>query len=171
MFCQFQLPPQKTTSISARDLSSKDLSRYFAFDHFVSGTDRSHYLRRYLSLPFYESVVLLENRRIVASASITPTSDPDLHLYKIAPIYADSLHQALSLIMQLSEEVIRKDPNARFNIPIYTGSVGERTLAPILRECMKEKISGITLFNKEYRNPIRMDHVFAPNNNCMHTDL
>ncbi|PIO62012.1 hypothetical protein TELCIR_16449 [Teladorsagia circumcincta] len=89
----------------------------------------------------------------------------------LAPLYASSADEAFAVIRPLIKEIENLHADARFLFHVLDGSVGATVLPPIFSLVnVSSKLAGITLFSKEYHNPIDNERVFIAHNNSGHYD-
>ncbi|KJH41616.1 acetyltransferase, GNAT family [Dictyocaulus viviparus] len=152
------------TALEYRELEQFDLS--------IVKRDRKDFLRRFYNLPFTTGIVLFNNNNeIVATAASCPTSHPDLHLYKLAPLYASSTQEASIVLKTLVAEVKKVDTEARFVIQVLTGSVGFKFFTSLFTSMnVLSEVCGVTLFSRTFANPIDNERLFIPHNNSCHFD-
>lgn len=97
---------QGSTTKLASDLSIEEYEAVLSYVHEVSGQDRSRLLRLHFALDFIEGAVLMNSAsRILAFASVTTTGAEDSHVFKISPVYAEGLDEALSVIRPLLNKI------------------------------------------------------------------
>lgn len=134
--------------------------------------DRSEFLRQFHDLPFTAATVLFDDdQQIVAYAAVCPTSHSHRHLFKLAPLYASTADKAFAVIRPLIEKVSKLDADARFLFHVLSGTVGSDELLPLFNSLnIPSKTCGVTLFSKEYHNPIDTQRLFIAHNNSGHFD-
>ncbi|KAK6041844.1 hypothetical protein COOONC_20652 [Cooperia oncophora] len=160
-----------STTKLASDLNDREYEEMLSYSNEVCGRDRSHLLRLYFDLDFTEGAILTDStERIRGFASMTPTGDPDKHLYKISPVYAEGIDEALSVIRPLLVKILKKDPDAIALINTWNNSAGENLRSLLQEHCTESKISGYTLFSKPYRNTMDFSRMFVGHNNSCHFD-
>ncbi|PIO70683.1 hypothetical protein TELCIR_07456 [Teladorsagia circumcincta] len=154
------------------ELSEAEYEQLEQFCLSVVKRDRREFLRQFHELPFtHASVLFDDDRNIVAYAAVCPTSHSHSHLFKLAPLYASSADEAFAVIQPLIKEIENLHADARFLFHVLDGSVGATVLPPIFSLVnVSSKLAGITLFSKEYHNPIDNQRVFIAHNNSGHYD-
>ncbi|VDO99617.1 unnamed protein product [Heligmosomoides polygyrus] len=122
-------------------------------------------LRLHFDLDCTEGAVLVDSTgRIRAFASAVTTGPQDEHLYKIAPIYADGIGEAFTVIHPLLVKIHTEDPEAVALIRTWNDSAGEQLRALISDRCTVSEISAYTLFSRSYHNPMDFKRMFAAHN-------
>ncbi|EYB80852.1 hypothetical protein Y032_0398g722 [Ancylostoma ceylanicum] len=150
-------------------LNPKEYQAMLNYDMEVTGRDRSDLLRQNFDLKFTEGAILLGNNDVHGFASITPTGGPDSHLYKLAPLYAQGLPEAFTVIYPLLEKIKAEDSEAIILINTWGSSVGEQVLRPLLEEkCILSKICAFTLLSKPYENPTDFSRMFVAHGHSVH---
>ncbi|KAK5979794.1 hypothetical protein GCK32_004051 [Trichostrongylus colubriformis] len=162
--------PESTTKLVS-ELKEKEFEAMLSYANEVSGRDRSQLLRLHFDLDFTEGAVLTDSTaKIRGFASMTSTGDPDHHFYKISPVYAEGLDEALSVLHPLLVKILEKDPDAIALISTWSDSAGEQ-LRPLLQQkCIESKVSGYTLFSKPYAITMDFSRMFVGQNHPGHFD-
>ncbi|VDO87570.1 unnamed protein product [Heligmosomoides polygyrus] len=156
---------QQSTTKLVSDLSAKEFDAMVGYANEVSGRDRSQLLRLHFDLDCTEGAVLVDSTgRIRAFASAVTTGPQDEHLYKIAPIYADGIGEAFTVIHPLLVKIHTEDPETIALINTWNDSAGEQLRALISDRCTVSKISAYTLFSRSYHNPMDFKRMFAAHN-------
>lgn len=71
----------------------------------------------------------------------------------------------------LVELAAERDDEAKILFHILSDSRGARDIQPLLNEMgVILKVTGISVFSREYRNPIQTGYVYFPHNNSGHYD-
>ncbi|CAJ0580519.1 unnamed protein product, partial [Mesorhabditis spiculigera] len=152
-------------------LTPEEFEKLLEFDRFVTGRDRSQFLRLHYGLEVTEGAVLFgDDRKVVAVASVGPTDRPEDHNWKVAPIYANNLETAATLAIIVANWAGAQDEKARILLPILDDTRGAEELATVLKKHIVPHVVGITLYNGDYSNPIRLEHLYVPHNNSGHFD-
>ena len=122
----------------------------------------------------YTCALVGTEEHLVGLAAIVPTGKPEKHLYKIGPLYATNLDDALKLCTKLIGKVYHEDSEASVAFGFLEGSVGERELGPILKDRLNSRCTfmGVTLFTKPAEQTDMMDYTrcYLPHNNSCHFD-
>ncbi|XGW11336.1 hypothetical protein V3C99_012664 [Haemonchus contortus] len=154
------------------DLNPKEYEQLEQFCFSVVGRDRSLFLRQFHELPFtYATALFDDDGNVIAYAAVCPTSHSHHHLFKLAPLYATSADEAFAVILPLIKKVGSLHADARFLFHVLDGTIGFEVLPPIFTSVnIPSKYSGVTLFSKEYHNPIDTERLFIAHNNSGHYD-
>ncbi|RCN30625.1 acetyltransferase, GNAT family [Ancylostoma caninum] len=151
-------------------LKPKEYQAMLNYDAEVTGRDRSDLLRQNFDLKFTEGAVLLGTSNDVHGfAATTPTGGSNSHLFKLAPLYAQGLPEAFTVIYPLLEKIQAEDSEAIILINTWSSSVGEQVLRPLLEEkCILSKLCAFTLLSKPYENPTDFSRLFIAHGHSVH---
>ncbi|CAI4230032.1 unnamed protein product [Auanema sp. JU1783] len=154
-------------------LNENQLEKVYAFDLKVTGKDRKDFLKKFLSLPFtYASFIENEKNEIIAMAFITTTGPPNEHYFKVGPIYASTVAEAMSVSLPVFEHAGQQFEDAKLLVNIVD-SIGRDELEPLLvqeEDINSDPDAQTSLYSIPMNETFRRDLVFAPNNNSIHYD-
>ncbi|CAJ0580338.1 unnamed protein product, partial [Mesorhabditis spiculigera] len=173
-FCDYLEPEAfyylDTTLVS--ELNPKQFQKLLDFDKYMTGRDRSEFLRLHFGLEKTEGAVVFgDDGNIWGMASVGPTDRPDDHRWKISPIYAETLPAAASLAIRMEKNWAgSQDDHAHVLVQILDLTRGDFELGPVLAKHVKPHKVGVTLYNRNYYNPIRLHNLYVPHNNSGHFD-
>ncbi|XGW11337.1 hypothetical protein V3C99_012665 [Haemonchus contortus] len=164
------LPDSVTKLVST--LSKEEFKAMLSYANNICGRNRSQLLRLHFDLDFTEGAVLFDSKTEVIRgfASMTPTGGESKHLYKISPVYAEGVNEALSVIRPLLIKIKEKDPEAIALINTWSDSAGEKLRLLLQDRCIESKVSGYTLFSRPYPSKMDFSRMFVAHNHPGHFD-
>ncbi|WKX97848.1 hypothetical protein Q1695_013496 [Nippostrongylus brasiliensis] len=160
----------KFNSKPVSELSMKEFEAALSYANEVTGQDRSHLLRAVFDMDFVKGAALTdETSKMRGLAAITTAGPREGRLYKISPLYADGLDEALSVLYPLLVETQKEEPDAVISVSTWNESAGEQLRALIEEKCISS-ITVYTLFSRPYSNPINFSRMFIAQNNACQFD-
>ncbi|KHN82766.1 Uncharacterized protein F36G3.2 [Toxocara canis] len=171
------LVPEHQTQhiISFSEVNHQQRTALHAYDKYVTGRDRSQFLQLFMNHEQVRGKILLSaTGEIIGYSAIVPTGLPERRLYKLAPLYADQLYNALSLALCILREHQQENKDSEIVILTVEDSIGSEQLNPIIENAasITAQQGGVTLFNADPFPSMRMLYAkcYIPHNNSSHYD-
>ncbi|MFH4979504.1 hypothetical protein AB6A40_006213 [Gnathostoma spinigerum] len=154
------------------------LRALLAYDFSVTNRDRSMFLRNFIEHPEVKGCFALNERdEVVGYTAITRTGSRRKNRYKIAPLFANDVTTAKSLLTTLILISRAVTENETIVVYILEDTIGDHIFAQFLdsvtgTERQHHPACGETLFSREPNriDLIQRDKCFIPHNNCCHFD-
>ncbi|KAF8372074.1 hypothetical protein PRIPAC_78503 [Pristionchus pacificus] len=115
-----------------------------------------------------EQIFVNSEERVVGYAAVSSTGYSTENKFKIGPVFASSINDALSMIRPLIDYCEGITPDAKILIKTLSGTVGERTLSALIDK--EPEHEGTTLFKRPFRNTIDTDMCYIAHNHGGHFD-
>lgn len=162
--------PHSTTKLVS-ELSPKEFDAVLSYANEVSGQNRSKLLRLNFELDCTEGAVLIDSTgQIQGFASVVTAGPREDHLYKVAPVYAEGVDEALSAIYPLLDFVHKQDPDAIVILAKWSNSAGEKLQALIKGKATVSSRTAYTLFSRPYKSSMDFTRMFVAHNHSGHFD-
>lgn len=164
-----KLEGSKHSIVNVEKTTDEQWEDLLEFDKDVTKRDRSDLIERFFECDTVDGVCLLNSEeRVVGYAAVSSTGYSTENKFKIGPVFASSINDALSMIRPLIDYCEGITPDAKILIKTLSGTVGERTLSALIDK--EPEHEGTTLFKRPFRNTIDTDMCYIAHNHGGHFD-
>ncbi|GMR46607.1 hypothetical protein PMAYCL1PPCAC_16802 [Pristionchus mayeri] len=164
-----KLDATKKTVVNVEKTTDEQWEGLLEFDEEVTKRDRSDLLERFFECDTVEGVCLLDNDGNIAGyAAVAVTGYKEESKFKLGPVFASSINDALSMIAPLIDHCASITPDAKILVKTLSGTIGERTLSALIDK--EPEHEGTTLFKRPFRNTIDTEMCYIAHNHGGHFD-
>ncbi|GMS94711.1 hypothetical protein PENTCL1PPCAC_16886 [Pristionchus entomophagus] len=164
-----KLEPSQHSLLNVEKTTDDQWEELLDYDKEVTKRDRSELLDLFFDHDSVNGVCLINNeQRIVGYAAVSSTGYLEENKFKLGPVFASSINDALSMIAPLIDHCESITTDAKILVKTLSGTVGERALSALIDK--EPEHEGTTLFKRPFRNTIDTEMCYIAHNHGGHFD-